>query len=108
MAVNRMAQPLSASNICYNRYMALNLRKIDPDLHRRLKLAAFSSGKALERFCLDALEECLGAGERHTQKSALAESATAHSPRIAGSNPAPPTKSALSSHRGYVPPRFRA
>ena len=39
--------------------MALNLRTITPELHHRLKLAAFSSGKALERFCLDALDDCL-------------------------------------------------
>lgn len=39
--------------------MALNLRTITPDLHQRLKLAAFSSGKALERFCLDVLESAV-------------------------------------------------
>lgn len=39
--------------------MALNLRSVSPELHRRLKLAAFSSGKALDRFCAEALEASL-------------------------------------------------
>lgn len=69
-----MGRPAAGSNICYNRYMALNLRSIEPELHRRLKLAAFSSGKALERFCLDALEDCLGDSKTQRQSHVRRES----------------------------------
>lgn len=36
--------------------MALNLRKISPELHRNLKSAAAVKGKTIEDYCLDILE----------------------------------------------------
>lgn len=102
--------------------MALNLRKIEPDLHRRLKLAAFSLGIALERFCLDALEEFLDANDKDERQGALrgtveqaitrVEASSRPVPNVVSkprSNPHPVATPAVAVVRqGYVPPRFRS
>lgn len=67
--------------------MALNLRTITPELHQQLKLAAFSSGKALERFCLDVLQDSVA---QRTEPRVS-------TPKVAGSNPAAVSKTQVSS-----------
>lgn len=100
--------------------MALNLRTIEPDLHRRLKLAAFSSGKALERFCLEALEACLDASPKVQSQSSVRGVVEQTVPRVEDrtrtlpnvvTKPRKNTNSVATPKvvvTGYVPPRFRA
>lgn len=63
--------------------MALNLRSVTPELHKKLKLAACQSGVALERFCIDLLARGVNSSVERT----------AHNGMAAGSTPAPRTTS---------------
>lgn len=67
--------------------MALNIRTITPELHHRLKLAAFSSGVALDRFCVDILTT--GVAQRTEQGTS--------NPIVGGSTPSASSKSQGSS-----------